>query len=252
MEFEIKEYVKMFKKRWWLITGLVLTVTLITGIISFFFIQPVYSASTKLIVNKSSQYEGFEILDYNAINTNLMLINTYKEIIRTPAIMEKVSGANPDLGLSAEELIGLVKVTSLADTQVMTITAVHEDYKKAVKITNSVSEVFKKEIPAIMKVDNVTILHEAKDSDLPVLVKPNKKLNLAIAFILSLIGSLGLIVLLEYFDDSIKTEKDVEKYLGVPTVAVIDKIKTADVKNEAPTKPKQKAVGDTIYASANQ
>ena len=55
-------------------------------------------------------------------------------------------------------------------------------------------------------------------------ISPNKKLNIAIAFFIGLMVSLGIVFLLEYVDNTIKTESDVEKYLGLPVLGVIPKM----------------------------
>ena len=55
-------------------------------------------------------------------------------------------------------------------------------------------------------------------------VSPNKKLNIAIALFLGLMVSVGIVFLLEYLDNTIKTENDVEKYLHLPILGIIPKI----------------------------
>jgi hypothetical protein len=63
--------------------------------------------------------------------------------------------------------------------------------------------------------------------------------------------SVGIVFLLEYLDDTIKSEKEIEIYLGVPTLATIMKIKQDDLKTKTLT-ASQKMVGETAYASINQ
>ncbi len=52
-------------------------------------------------------------------------------------------------------------------------------------------------------------------------IKPNKKLNLALALVLGLLVSVGLVFLLEQFDNTIKTPDDVQGLTNLPTLAVI-------------------------------
>ncbi|MEL7564776.1 MAG: Wzz/FepE/Etk N-terminal domain-containing protein [Dehalobacterium sp.] len=52
-------------------------------------------------------------------------------------------------------------------------------------------------------------------------VKPNKALNMAIAFILGLMGGVFLAFVLEFFDDTIKTADDLKKLMDVPVLATI-------------------------------
>lgn len=65
----------------------------------------------------------------------------------------------------------------------------------------------------------VTIMSEASIPSGP--VKPNKKLNMAIAFVLGLMVFSGLAFLLEYLDNTIKTPDDVAAHLDLPVLGVI-------------------------------
>jgi capsular polysaccharide biosynthesis protein len=250
MELELKDYIRIVKKRLWLIASIVLLSCIVTGVFSYFFIQPVYEASTKLIVNKTSERVGIDQVDINTVNLNLRLIDTYKEIIKTPAIMDKVVEANPSFQLTADELIKKVKVSSVNNTQVMTLIVQDESYEKAVLMVNEVSRVFKSEIPSIMKVDNVSLLNEAKLIENPVPVKPNPKLNIAISLVVSLMVAVGLIFLLEYMDDTIKSDSDVEQFLGLPTLAMISRISEEDLGSEKAQITRQ--VGETRNVPINE
>lgn len=52
-------------------------------------------------------------------------------------------------------------------------------------------------------------------------VKPNKKLNMAVALVLGLMAAVALAFLLEFMDNTIKNADDVNKHLGLPTIGVI-------------------------------
>ncbi|TJY42768.1 lipopolysaccharide biosynthesis protein [Cohnella pontilimi] len=227
---ELIQYWKIIRKRWWLPALLVFISCLTTGFYTYFAIQPVYEASTKLIVNKSDSAADLGKIDLGTINSNIQLIKTYKEVIKTPRIMNKVISTYPDLKLTSDDLIQKISVNSVNDTQVMTVVARDESYARAAKITNAVSHVFQKEIPTLMKVDNVSILNEADTKAAPAPVSPNLKLNLAISFVLALMLGMGIIFLLEYLDDTLKTEQEVREFLDLPTLSMIPKMNEQDLK----------------------
>ena len=52
-------------------------------------------------------------------------------------------------------------------------------------------------------------------------IKPQKTLNVAIAFVMGLMVSVGIVFLMEYLDTTIKTEKDIEHYLGLSVIGTI-------------------------------
>ena len=53
---------------------------IVSAIISFFFMTPIYQSSTQILVNQKKQ-EGTAI-QYNEVQANIQLTNTYKVIIK--------------------------------------------------------------------------------------------------------------------------------------------------------------------------
>lgn len=223
-ELDLRQYVAVIRKRLWLIVAFVVLCSAAAGVYSLFFKSPVYEASTKIIVNQTSSQLATGQLDLNQINTNIRMIDTYKEIIKTPAILDKVAEQYPELGYTTDQLSKKIKVSSVNNTQVMTLVVQDIDYRKAAETVNAVSNVFREEIQHIFQVENVSILNEAPVDALPNPVSPNVPLNIAIAFVVSLMLAVGVVFLLEYMDDTVKTEADVLEYLGQPTLAMISRM----------------------------
>ncbi len=253
MEINLKECFMIIKKRLWLIVVCVFLTTIFTAIYSHMNYVPIYQASTKLIVNKTDGQDqmGKEQIDYGAIGINIALINTYKEIIKTPAIMDKVVQRYPDLNLSAEQLISIVNVSDLNQTQVMSIAARYFSDEKAVNIANAVSEVFQTEIPKIMMVDNVTILNRAKMQDNPIPVNQQSNQYIVLSFLASLVIVIGIIFLLEALDDTVKTDEDIRHIFEAGTLAFIPKMKENELRSAKRNKSRRKA-GEAPYATTIQ
>lgn len=225
-ELDLRDIIHIIRKRFWLLVVIVIFSTVITGVISYTLLDPVYEASTKLIVNQSAEALPNQQLNLNDINTNIKLIDTYKEIMLTPRILDLVVEQHPEFQLTSSQLAEKLEVSSVNGTQVMTVKVQDDSYNRAVEIANAVSQTFQKEISYIMRIDNVTILNEAKHNENAEPVKPNSMLHLAIAFVVSLMVALGLVFLLEYMDDTIKSEEDVLQVLELPTLAVIANMKS--------------------------
>ncbi|MHA6481496.1 YveK family protein [Paenibacillus sp. strain BS8-2] len=223
-ELDLRQYITIIRKRLPFILILVLVSSVTAAIFSLYFKDPLYEASTKIIVNQTQSQLATGQLDLNQINTNIRMIDTYKEIIKTPAILDKVAEGYPELGLTAEQLADMIRVSSVNNTQVMTLVVEDTEYRKAADTVNAVSNVFREEIQHIFKVENVSILNEADPEREPGPVSPNVPLNIAIAFVVSLMVGVGIVFLREYLDDTIKTEADVMEYLGQPTLAMISKV----------------------------
>ncbi|RED65069.1 capsular polysaccharide biosynthesis protein [Cohnella lupini] len=249
MESEMKEYFQVLWKRAWVIVGMVLLLCSGTGVYSYLTDVPVYEASSKLIVNTSDRQEGTVGPDFNQITSNLLLIETYKEIITSRTILEKVAAEYPNLVTAVNELSSKVSIGSTSRSQVMSITVKDSSFATAVQLVNGIAEVFQRETPNIMNVNNVTILSKADITDPPVKVSTGVLFKVIIAFVLALILSIVIIFIWEYLDDTIKTEKDILE-IGVPTLAIISRIKKNDLIGDT-RNSKKKSVSDAFQIGIN-
>lgn len=218
----LQDIFKVIKKRFGLIISITVGAMLIAGIISFFFLTPIYQGSTQILVNQTKQPEQ-QMIQTQDIQANLQLINTYNVIIKSPAILNKVI-ERLDLDTTPGALTQNISVTNANDSQVVNITVQDENPAQAVDIANTVASVFKEEIPDLMNADNVNILSSAVLAANPSPIKPNKTMNVAIAMVIGLMIGVGLAFLLEYLDTTVKTEKDVEDVLGLPILGLVSPI----------------------------
>lgn len=214
----IKDLLNVIKKRMTLIVLCVAIAAMVTGAISFFVLTPIFQSSTQLLVNQKKT--AGEIYQYNEVQTNVQLINTYNEIIKSPVILDKVI-KELDLKQSMAQLNEKITVAAKQNSQVFTVTVEDENPKLARDIANTIAIVFQKEIGNIMSVDNVSILAKAELPDNPSPIKPNPKLNIAIAVVVGLMLGVGLAFLIEFMDNTVKTEKDIEDLLGISVLGVI-------------------------------
>jgi capsular polysaccharide biosynthesis protein len=224
----LKELFAVLRKRLSLILILTFTAAAISAIVSFFLITPVYQVSTQLLVNRSTVAENFST---NEVQTNIQLKNTYSGIITSPAILDIVANELNE-EYTTEDLKNKISVQDQNDSQILTIVVQDTNPHEAAKIANTTAEVFQREVVRIMNVDNVTILAPAEVPNNLSPVKPKPILNIAIAFVVGLMAGVGLAFLLEYLDNTIKTEQDIENYLELPVLGVITTISDSDMKSE--------------------
>ncbi|MBF0705377.1 capsular biosynthesis protein [Alkalihalobacillus hwajinpoensis] len=238
----LKEIFEVLKKRLALILLITLLATATSGVVSYFFLTPIYETSTQILVNQKADSEnGF---DYNQVKTNVELINTYSVIIKSPTILDDVK-EELSLDMTTSALNNKISVSNAQNSQVVSLSVTDPDPAVAVDIANKTASVFEKEISNIMNVDNVSILSKAGFEGTPSPVNPNPVLNMAIAFVVGLMVGVGLAFLLEYLDNTIKSEEDIEKVLGVPvlgTIAVIEDKEAGISKNKGKKSVRGEAV----------
>lgn len=241
----LKELFETLKKRLWLIVSITVIAAVISGVISYYFLTPIYQASTQILVNQTKNEQG--VYNSNEVQTNLQLINTYNVIITSPAILDIVS-KELDLNMTASQLKGKITVGSEKDSQVVNLSVQDPNADVAAEIANKTAEVFKRQIPSIMKVDNVSILAKADVSENPSPIKPRPLMNVAIAIVVGLMAGVGLSFLLEYLNSTIKNEQDIERILELPilgVIATIDDQKIEDLKLRRDTR-KSTVRGETL------
>jgi uncharacterized protein involved in exopolysaccharide biosynthesis len=79
-------------------------------------------------------------------------------------------------------------------------------------------------ISAALDMDNVSNVSIVQPPTLPFEpIKPKKRLNLAFGIFLGIFGGIGLAFVQEFFDDTLKTNEDIEKRLELPVLATISK-----------------------------
>lgn len=224
---DLRQLMGTLKKRFWLIALITIIAATVSGVVSFFVLTPVYEARTQILVNQAKSKEQF----YNSaeLQTNVQLIQTYNDIIKSPAILGEVT-KQLHLDMTPKQLSNQIQVTNSQDSQVAHIVVQDTNARLAVKIANTTAAVFKKEVPKIMSIDNVSVLAKAELDESLSPIKPQPLMNIAIAVVVGLMIGVGLSFLLEYLDNSIKDEQDVENIMELPILAVISTIDEDELK----------------------
>ncbi|MCA1048642.1 capsular biosynthesis protein [Priestia aryabhattai] len=218
----LRELFQVLRKRIWLIVLIAIIAATISAVTSFFVLTPVYQTNTQILVNQAKSEQ--QLYNAGAVQTNVQLISTYNDIIKSPAILNKVID-QLNLDSSAKVLSGEIQVASSENSQVAQITVQDTNAKRATDIANATASVFQEEIPKIMNVDNVSVLSKADLAASKSPVKPQPMLNVIIALVIGLMIGIGVSFLLEYLDNTIKTEQDIENILELPIMGVITNIK---------------------------
>ncbi|PMC37367.1 capsular biosynthesis protein [Bacillus sp. UMB0899] len=220
-KISLKELYLTLKKRLSFIIIITAIATALTGIVSYFLLTPIYQSSTQILVNQSKNDQQF--YNQGELQTNLQLINTYNVIIKSPAILDKVI-EQEKLDMTFNELNEMITVSNEQDSQVVNIDVQNEDPQKAADIANTIAKTFQSEISKIMKIDNVNILTPAEIGEDPSPVKPKPLINMAFGLIFGFALGAGIAWLQNYLDNTIKTEQDIEKHLGLAVLGTITTI----------------------------
>ena len=218
----LRELFATIRKRMSLILVITVLATVVSGVVSYTMLKPVYQASTQILVSQAAAGSLREIAGISLDNDS-KYIETYNVILKSPYILDQVI-EELKLDTTAQGLNGSVNVAQEGQSQVVKITVNQNDPAQAVTIANEIAKVFQREISKLMMIDNIHILSPAELPENPVPIKPQPILNMAIAFVVGLMLSVGIAFLLEYLDNTVKSEQDIEKLLGLPVLGAISEI----------------------------
>ena len=214
---DLREYFAIIKKRFWIIGLITVIAMVVSGVISFFMLSPVYESKSTLIVN-TEKNEETQMITGDQFSVSQKLAVTYGEIIKSRAVLESVI-SNLKLDSEYEDLVEKITVSPVKDTQIISISVQDTNPKKARDIANEIPKVFEKEVKRITKANDIQVIDKAILPENP--IKPNKIMNVAIAAVLGMMIGLFVVFVLEYLDNKIKTPQDVEKHLDLPILGVI-------------------------------
>ncbi len=225
-EINLKEIYRVIKERLWIVVIITIIATTIGVIYNTYFTTPLYQSSTSIIIEADAEYR-----------------KTLQVIIKDSTVLEKVI-KELKADKSPEALAGQINVTSIDNSQVVSIAVIDVNPLQAAKIANTTAKVFKDEIPNIIGFDKVTILSDAKVYPYP--INENKSRTIFISFLMGLIVGIGLVLLLDSLDDSIKSEQEVEEILGLPVLGKVSKMKKKNIKKPHNRRLDGELRGETI------
>lgn len=220
------EFFGTIKKRMSMIVSLGLVGLIIASVFTFFIATPQYSATTQILVNHT---QTGEVIQQSDINTNVQLINTYKDIIKGPVILDDVR-ETLDFDISHGQLSNKIQIGNQDNSQVFSLTVTDDSPFDAAAIANTVAITFQENIGEIMNVDNVTIISEAVANTSP--VSPNTVLNLIIGLLLGFLIGVVLSFIYEYMDNTVKDEKFIIEELGWTNLGKVSEMSEEELKSE--------------------
>lgn len=219
---DLRELFKIIKRKIWMIILIGLIFGIASGVVSVFFITPMYQSSTTLIVNKENSNSETQLSNSDDINYVQKLAYTYSEIITSRAVIGKTI-SQLGLDISYKKLASCVTVTNITNTQIIKVDVLYKDPKTAREICDTIPAVFDKEIQRIMKVSGVEVIDKAIVSSSP--VKPNKIKNVILASAFGVLLGICIAIVQSLMDTKIKTSSDIKEHLDIPVLGIIPKQK---------------------------
>ncbi|MBC7765577.1 MAG: lipopolysaccharide biosynthesis protein [Hyphomonadaceae bacterium] len=214
---EFKDLLDIVRKRWWIVAIATLLITSVVAVVNYFVLENVYSSNITIYVGRNTENQNNVL--YNDLLISAQLVKDYRELVMSRSVAEAVIEELKLEHITSTQVSRKLGVSLVGETRFIQISAEDKDPDMAMRLANAAGTQVKQRATEFMKVDNVQIIDKAIVNPAP--IKPRKQLNVLFSFFVGLVIGVGVVVLIEYLDNTIKTPDDVEKYLGVPTIGTI-------------------------------
>ena len=233
IEIDVLELFHVLLNKFWIIllAGIIAGLAFIGGTILF--ITPQYESTTKMYVLSK---QDNNTLTQQDMQTSLSLTKDYAELIKSRTVTEGVI-AQLNLDLTHEELLKKMAVDSATDTRILSITVTDADPYEARKIANAIRDVAANHIKNVMDIDAVNVVETANIPDQH--SSPSISKNGIIGVLLGVLLSVAIILIAYISNDTVKTQEDVEKYLGLSVLGTIPLTETDRKKKKKKQKQKK-------------
>ncbi len=202
----------LLSKLHWILVGM-LAGALLLGWYGACLAMPIYTATAKLYIMGTT---GSSIMTDLQIGSSLTM--DYQEVFKTWEVHQMV---NEELGTnySYTLLQSMLTVTNPEDTRILYITVRHPDAQTAADIANAYAAAAKSFIAETMNTDEPSTFSVAL---VPGVASSTGVTGYVIrGILLGTVLAGGILVLIFLLDNGPKSPEDIQRYAGIPTLAVI-------------------------------
>ena len=214
LEIDLLELLGEFKRKIWIILAAILVLGGSAGAFSRFVLTPQYT-STAMVYILSKETTLTSLAD---LQIGSQLTKDYKIIVTSRRVLNQVI---EDLGLeyTYKDFLEKITINNPVDTRVLSISVEDPDPNRAKLITDKIAAVSSQYIGDIMEMVPPKIIEEGGIPEQK--SSPSNVKNALLGGAVGLVLSCGIITFQVVMNDTIRTEDDVTKYLGLSVLAAV-------------------------------
>lgn len=223
--FSVPELLRYIFKKAYIIIAVALLFAVGGYVFSILTYSPTYTAVTSIYVVTSVP------VDPTDSQSATLAINDCKTLITSRNIISAVID-ELDLDTSISALTKCVSVSSSSNSRVFQISVSYHDEDLATDIANKIRVIASDQIKAVVPVEDVRTVYEADSAD----EDQSDTYSIVSAVAFALVGALltaGVLILICFFDNSIRTEKDVKSALNTRVLCAIPDSAAFGIKSSA-------------------
>lgn len=179
-----------------------------------FMLKSSYQTNASIYITNTDSVISFSDLQLSAA-----LTEDYAKIIQSRTVLNRVID-ELELNLNYRQLDELIDVANPDSTHIVEITVTCSDPELARNITNALTSISVNQIYQIIGSSMPTVIDFSAAESVNELA-PSLKKYLAMGAMLGALLVCGILVVRKLLDTTLKTEEDIEKYLGLPVLASV-------------------------------
>lgn len=214
IEIDLLELLGEFRRKIWLILGIIILSGGVSGAFSAFVLTPQYT-STAMVYILSKETTLTSLAD---LQIGSQLTKDYKIIVTSRRVINQVID-DMKLDLTYKDMVKKVTIDNPQDTRILSISVEDPDPDMAKRIADTIAVTSSDYIGDIMEMVPPKLIEEG---EVPLL--KSSPSNVKFTLIGGLLGAVlvcGYITFQVVMNDTIRTEEDVAKYLGMSVLASV-------------------------------
>jgi len=224
-EISLKELYQIVKKHFLTILIAMVTGVIIAVLAMMFLVTPKYNSEAQLLVNQQPSQQNIQTTE---IQTNIQMINTYRDIITGHSLLSSV---NEKLGnkYTIAELSSAISVEQGQNSQAFKISATMETAEEAQIVLNELIAIFENTIDEFYGDVGARIFVLSPATYNPNRVSPKLISFILIGAIIGLAFSVLIILVIEMMDTTVK-EDDYLAELGLINLGYVYELSTKELR----------------------
>ncbi len=223
--YSVKDIIDIVLRKLWFI----IIVTVVMGAAAFsysYFVMPLqYESHTSMYVkNNTASISDKDSVNLNDLNASKSLVSTYIAVLKDDAVMEEIGKslvgkygfdrisemfAMEGEGVKPSSLRQVITMQAVDATEVLRITAITTDAEISSAICNDLSDIAPEFLIRVVGAGSVEAIGTAKINRVP--VAPDVKKYALMGLVAGFIISVGIVFVLDFFDNTIKDSEELTK-----------------------------------------
>jgi tyrosine-protein kinase len=222
---EFRDYLRILRKGWPVVLAFVV-VGVAIGVFLTVSTTKLYQANVQLFVATSGSDSATQLAQGNAFAQ--AQVQSYTSLATDPRVTDPVvasQNAKQKVKLSSTELAAKVSADAPQSKVLINLHVTDHDPARAATLANAVAKQFAKVVQTTSQTDpngasvvKLTVVHPAVTPSSP--IKPSKVTNVGLGFVLGLLLGVGLVVLRDVLDNTVKGPQDFEE-MGVAVLGLV-------------------------------